>query len=175
LRVAGPFGCRCPSIFPCSVSTSRSSNRACGFAAPGSPTGISSRPTVPCDDATFTGLDSSFRDRRTVAGLLDRVANPQALGRFHSVPEVRPLPSAGITRLRRYYGPLRLPKWPGLSLAVVRLAHAATTWGLPCCVRSPCADMLSPLPRRDRQRDRVAPLVSTTAAFPKCPLGRLPQ
>jgi len=39
MRVTGPFGCRCQSIRPCPVSTSRSSNRACGFAAPGSPTG----------------------------------------------------------------------------------------------------------------------------------------
>ena len=35
--------------------------------------------------------------------------------------EPRPLPSAGITRLRRYYGPLRHPKRPGLSLTGVRL------------------------------------------------------
>src|SRR6202166_5252144 len=108
-------------------------------------------------------------------GLRDLTANPPALGHVHSVPEVRLLPSAGITRPRRYYGPLRLPRRPGLSLAGVRLAHAATAWGLPCCVRSPCAGMPSPLPRRDRRKDRVAPLISTTAAFPKCPLGRLPH
>ena len=29
MRVAGPFGCRCQTIPPCSVSTSRSSNRTC--------------------------------------------------------------------------------------------------------------------------------------------------
>jgi hypothetical protein len=39
LRVAGPFGCRCPSSPPCSVSTPRSSNRPGGFPAAGSPTG----------------------------------------------------------------------------------------------------------------------------------------
>ena len=31
--------------------------------------------------------------------------------------ELRPLPSAGITRFQRYYEPLRHPKAPGLSLA----------------------------------------------------------
>jgi hypothetical protein len=38
LRVAGSFVCRCPSSPPCSVSTPRSSNRTCGFAASGSRT-----------------------------------------------------------------------------------------------------------------------------------------
>ncbi len=69
MRVAGPFGCRCPSIPPCPVSTPRSSNRACGFAAPGSPTGFSSWPTVPSCDRAFTGVDSCFCDRRTVNGV----------------------------------------------------------------------------------------------------------
>src|SRR5262245_58022196 len=36
--------------------------------------------------------------------------------------ELRPLPSAGITRRRRYYEPLRHPMRPGLSLAGVRLS-----------------------------------------------------
>src|SRR6516165_6282900 len=35
--------------------------------------------------------------------------------------EPRPLPSPGITRLPRYYEPLRHPSAPGLSLAGVRL------------------------------------------------------
>ena len=36
--------------------------------------------------------------------------------------ELRPLPSTGITRLPQYYGPLRHPKAPGLSLTGLRLA-----------------------------------------------------
>jgi hypothetical protein len=72
--------------------------------------------------------------------------------------ELRSLPSPGVTRLRRYYGPLRLPRRPGLALAGVRLGHAPTAWGLPCCVASPCADIPSPRPRWDRRWDRVAPL-----------------
>ena len=35
--------------------------------------------------------------------------------------ELRSLPSTGITRLQRYYEPLRHPRAPGLSLAGVRL------------------------------------------------------
>src|SRR5208337_920977 len=34
---------------------------------------------------------------------------------------LRPLPSPGVTRGQRYYGPLRHPRRPGLSLAGVRL------------------------------------------------------
>src|SRR5271169_5331022 len=35
--------------------------------------------------------------------------------------ELRPLPSTGVTRGQRYYGPLRHPRRPGLSLTGVRL------------------------------------------------------
>ena len=49
--------------------------------------------------------------------------------------EPRPLPSTGVTRLRRYYGPLRYPSRPGLSLAGVRLRGSAPLRsGFPCCV-----------------------------------------
>src|SRR6516162_2834917 len=45
--------------------------------------------------------------------------------------ELRPLPSPGITRLHRYYGPLRHPIAPGLSLAGVRLIIPDHALGLP--------------------------------------------
>ena len=45
--------------------------------------------------------------------------------------ELRPLPSPGITRLHRYYGPLRHPTAPGLSLTGVRLIIPITALGLP--------------------------------------------
>src|SRR6516165_7659311 len=45
--------------------------------------------------------------------------------------ELRPLPSPGITRLRRYYEPLRHPSAPGLSLAGVRLIIPDHALGLP--------------------------------------------
>ena len=41
--------------------------------------------------------------------------------------ELSPLPSTGITRLQRYYEPLRHLAWPGLSLAGNRLADYAAT------------------------------------------------
>src|SRR4029077_12259375 len=43
--------------------------------------------------------------------------------------QLRPLPSTGITRLRRYYEPLRHPKLPGLSLASCQLIPTAITAG----------------------------------------------
>jgi hypothetical protein len=45
--------------------------------------------------------------------------------------ELRPLPSTGITRLQRYYKPLRHPTAPGLSLAGVRLIIPDHALGLP--------------------------------------------
>ena len=45
--------------------------------------------------------------------------------------ELRSLPSTGITRLQRYYEPLRHPKAPGLSLTGVRLVVADRALGLP--------------------------------------------
>ena len=45
--------------------------------------------------------------------------------------ELRSLPSPGVTRLQRYYEPLRHPTAPGLSLAGVRLAIPDRALGLP--------------------------------------------
>src|SRR5712692_694903 len=45
--------------------------------------------------------------------------------------ELRSLPSTGITRLQRYYEPLRHPRAPGLSLAGVRLVIPDHALGLP--------------------------------------------
>jgi len=62
--------------------------------------------------------------------------------------ELRPLPSTGVTRCQRYYGPLRHPRRPGLSLAGVRLRVTRPhRMGFPCCVRSPFTDMPSSIPR----------------------------
>ncbi len=46
--------------------------------------------------------------------------------------ELRPLPSTGITRRLRYYGPIRRPGRPGRLLAELRFgAHAAPPSGFP--------------------------------------------
>jgi len=43
--------------------------------------------------------------------------------------QLRPLPSTGVTRLRRYYEPLRHPIRPGLSLTSCQLIRTAITAG----------------------------------------------
>src|SRR6516225_2307554 len=62
--------------------------------------------------------------------------------------ELRPLPSAGITRLHRHYEPLRHPSAPGLSLTGLRLIIPDHAVGLPvlpalslctCCRQYPGA------------------------------------
>lgn len=45
--------------------------------------------------------------------------------------EPRPLPSTGVTRFHQYYGPLRHPIAPGLSLTGVRLIIADHAMGFP--------------------------------------------
>jgi hypothetical protein len=62
--------------------------------------------------------------------------------------ELRFLPSTGITRLRRYYEPLRHPKAPGLSLTGVRLVILVPRQGASRVARALLVYMLSPLPRR---------------------------
>jgi hypothetical protein len=63
-------------------------------------------------------------------------------------PELRPLPSTGITRLHRYYKPLRHPRAPAPSLAGVRLLIAEHASGLPVLRALSLVYMLPPLPRR---------------------------
>jgi hypothetical protein len=102
---------------------------------------------------------------------------------FDADLEPRPLPSAGVTRPRRYYGPLRHPKRPSLSLAGVWLRVTRPhRMGFPCCVRSPFTDMPSSIPRWPAGSrslvGRPIPTVSlfpAAAAFPKQGLGRRPH
>jgi len=118
------------------VSTSRPSNRTCGSPASGSPTGFDSRPTDGRPSPACLAASAASEPLvREVPGL---AATLPALGHCHSAPEVRPLPSPGVTRLHRYYGPVRLPRRPGLSLAGRRLVTPSHhRWGLPCCVCVP--------------------------------------
>ena len=130
LTVAGPFVCRCPISLPCSVSIPRSSNRTCGFAASGSPTGFARRHTDRLSPS-FAARTVASEAAESLTEVVGNMATLQTLGPFHNAPEVRPLPSPGITRLRRYYEPVRLPRRPGLSLAGVRLTLAGHRLGSP--------------------------------------------
>src|SRR5260370_1598291 len=81
--------------------------------------------------------------------------------------ELRSLPSTGITRLQRYYEPLRHPKAPGLSLAGFQLVVAPTTpWGFPCCVRFPCVHAVATTPPQ-RLGVLLRSLHPAVSAFPE--------
>jgi hypothetical protein len=97
--------------------------------------------------------------------------------------ELRPLPSTGVTRLQRYYGPLRNPRRPSLSLAGVWLRGSAPRrLGFPCCVdlRVPTCRRHYPGGPLGSDRSRVGlfqpPHSSpTAAAFPVTLPGRRPH
>src|SRR5215475_10337631 len=106
------------------------------------------------------------------------------------------LPSPGITRLQRYYGPLRHPSAPGLSLAGVRLIIPDHALGLPvlralslctCCRHYPGAaagriprsshPAVSAFPGRGRRVGLHIVLFEACSAFTRvaaCTLARSP-
>src|SRR6202051_4073051 len=57
--------------------------------------------------------------------------SPRSFPTYCVCLELRSLPSTGVTRLQRYYEPLRHPKAPSLSLAGFRLVIADHAMGLP--------------------------------------------
>ena len=118
-----------------SVSTSRSSNRTCGSPASGSRTGIT------LAHATPSAVPEHFAKFNRLPNL--RVLTASGVG-----PELRPLSSTGVTRLPRYYRPLRHPRAPDPSLTGDRLLLAEHTVGFPvlralslcaCCRQYPGA------------------------------------
>jgi hypothetical protein len=128
------------------------------------------RPAAPTSPAS-TALSTTSEP---LTGLLDLTVNPQALVASIARPKSGPFPPRALPRLDGTMDlsdspsspacPSRAPGWvthppPGVS----RVAHF------------PYADMPSPLPRRDRWWDRVAPRKPATAAFPVGQLGRLPH
>src|SRR6266487_2118515 len=64
-----------------------------------------------------------------LAGVVRFDTNPSAFVASCVSFQLRPLPSTGITRLHQYYGPLRHPMRPGLSLTRCRLIATAITAG----------------------------------------------
>src|SRR5207302_3543697 len=83
-------------------------------------------------------------------GLLGSSPIPRSLVASCVSFQLRPLPSPGITRLHRYYGPLRHPRRPGLALASCRLIRLRSPLGLPVLRLVPFVYMPSPIPRQDR-------------------------
>ena len=123
---------------PCSVSTSRSSNRTCGFPASGSPTDVAFRHTLPA-------LPGQLHLKPKLALESPHLLLEEVIGLRHS-PDRCPLhkhirsqaPSLHRHYPDGYYEPVRHPTRPGLSLTGVRLVSIHHRWGFPCCVGSPC-------------------------------------
>ena len=160
----GPFGCRCltSSTMP-RFHVSPSSNRTGGFPASGSDGLTNVRHTVI--------LRRTWLFLRSLPALKEcsRLAPISSCQLGQNIPEVRPLSSTGITRLPRYYEPVRHPKRPGLSLTGVRLAARCHRRGFPVLRRPPTqtcrrhypggtADGIELLP--GNQRPRPSPCVS---------------
>ena len=99
------------------VSCSRSSNRTGRFPASGSRKRHTMFRVTPPATSEHT------------SGWLDSSSIPMSFVASCVCLQLRPLPSSGITRLRRYYEPLRHPKRPGRSLASCQLIHTAITAG----------------------------------------------
>jgi len=143
-----------------SVSTSRSSNRTCRSPASGSRTRL-----------------HAFASRATPSAVLEHSSEligcpiSRSFTTYCVCPELRPLPSTGITRLQRYYEPLRHPRAPGLSLTGFRLAVApATPWGFPCCVRFPCVHAVATTPAQ-RLGVHLCSFIPAVSAFPERVVG----
>ena len=81
-------------------------------------------------------------------GLLDSSSIPRSFVVSCVSFQLRPLPSIGVTRLLRYYEPLRHPKRPGLSLTSCQFNRSPL--GLPVLRLIPFACMPSPIPRQVR-------------------------
>ena len=139
-----------------SVFSPRSSNRTCRFPASGSPTSFTARHTADCHFRLVSRDDTVAQINLRLAAELTRKpsdtiwcyqAHRQSpiLGSFESAPEVRALSSAGITRPRRSYDPVRLPPGP------------------PCLLRRR---------RRDLRPERASPDYPDHPSNVPCPLPR---
>ena len=60
--------------------------------------------------------------------------------------ELRSLPSTGVTRLPRYYEPLRHPRRPACPSRASGWSSLTTPWGFPCFVRFPCVHAAATTP-----------------------------
>ena len=109
------------------------------------------------DPPRFDSFASACDALRTLGhqdGVIGR-ATPAGFGSSRIPPHLRPLPSAGITRLPRYYGPLRRPAGPACPSRGSGWRVPRHRQGFPCCHHPPLPCVPPPLPRRS-QPVRVA-------------------
>ena len=115
----------------------------------------------------FASLVVSLVAAESSLEVLGNMATLLILDCRRNAPEVRPLPSAGVTRLPRYYEPLRLPARPSLPLTSCWLVLRPPSRVSRVALESPC-HVPSSLPRwNPRTLDR-----SVTPGQRPSPFGR---
>ena len=121
ISVAAPFGWRCLS-----------GSTMAPFPHPAHRTGQADFPH-PALGQDFTPLLSRATPSAVSEHLLELIGCPisGSVTTYCVCLELRSLPSTGITRLPRYYEPLRHPRAPGLSLTGLRLVIADHALGFP--------------------------------------------
>jgi hypothetical protein len=87
------------------------------------------------------------------------------------MPEVRALPSTGVTRLRRYYDPVRLPPWPPTKSALRPLPPPRRVSPVTCSTFPTCHAQYPGGP----QRGHLPVTSPPRAAFPDPVAGRHPR
>ena len=92
--------------------------------------------------------------------------------RIASVLNQGPFPPPAVTRLPRYYEPLRHPRAPGLSLTGFQLVIAGHASGLPVLRAISLYYMPSPVPRREPAGCDSRCITHPTSAFPERQSGR---
>src|SRR6516225_8977106 len=106
-----------------------------------------------------------------IVGVCRLIANHRNLAFFESIPEVRALSSAGVTRLHRSYDPVRLPSVPPPKVTLRPLPSHQT--GLPRLPEPPFR-RAAPTTPADRAGAHVD-YFPADAAFPKWQEGRHPH
>jgi hypothetical protein len=107
------------------------------------------------------------------SGWLDSSSIPMSFVACCVRLELRPLPSAGVTRLRWYYEPLRHPIRPGLALASCRLIPTAIAAGVsrvasgPLCLHAVATTPAGPM-------DRIRSYCSIVVGLPHITVGSAP-
>jgi hypothetical protein len=176
LAGAGPFGCRCLIILAVLRFHSRLVEPDGRISRIGLSDGLHRPAHGHARRRALHRPHSSFRDRKPYVGCADLAVNPRPLVTSIACPKSGPFPPPALLGFTGTTSLSATPRQPGLSLAGVRLARKLSPLlGLPVLRRSPCTNMPSPLPRWDRRRVQVAPLLPATAAFPNPLIGRLPH
>ena len=83
--------------------------------------------------------------------MVDSSSIPAALAALYVRSEAGPLPSTSITRLHRYYGPIRHLRGPPLALTGLALPLSGHPGRLPLLHIESVPYVLPPIPRRNRR------------------------